>query len=182
MTDLQAYAKQTLKTIGIYKGQTILDCCCGDGTYTIPAAKLVGEEGLVYAIDRSDSKLDDLKDKIKLEKLQNIKIIEEDVESGISLPQRVEVVLLYDIFWYFGPRDKKTERLLKEVYKVAKDNAMISVFPTHTSSNGIKIFKEKMKATGFSLESEHTRKVVHEKHVEEGRILNFKKLSNTNYK
>jgi len=180
MRDLKAYAEQTLKTIGISKGQTVLDCCCGDGTYTIPAAKLVEKEGIVYAIDRNDSKLNDLKKKINSENLQNIKIIEEDVESGISLPQRVDVVLLYDIFWYFGPRDKKTENLLKEVFKLGKENALISVFPTHTSSNGIEYFKEKMKATGFSLESEYNRKVVHEDHIEKGKILNFKKIINTN--
>ncbi len=176
MRDLKAYAEQALKTIGISKGQTVLDCCCGDGTYTIPAAKLIGKGGLVYAIDRSNSKLDELKKKINLEKLQNIKIIEKDVELGIYLPNRVDVVLLYDIFWYFSPRDKKTENLLKEVYKVGKENAMISVFPTHISSNGIKYFKEKMKATGFSLESEYTIKVVHEDHIEKGKILNFKKI------
>ena len=57
---------EVLKGIGIEKGQTILDCCCGAGTYTIPAAQLVGKEGLVYAVDVSNGELNNLKQGVSL--------------------------------------------------------------------------------------------------------------------
>jgi metal-dependent hydrolase (beta-lactamase superfamily II) len=43
-----------------------LDCCCGAGTYTLPAARLVGKEGLVYAVDVNNGELNDLKQGVSL--------------------------------------------------------------------------------------------------------------------
>lgn len=40
-----------LKQIGISPGSYVLDYGCGSGSYTIPAAQLVGPEGKVYAAD-----------------------------------------------------------------------------------------------------------------------------------
>jgi precorrin-6B methylase 2 len=41
-----------LEDIGIKKGDVILDFGCGNGPYTIPAAKVVSKEGKVYAMDK----------------------------------------------------------------------------------------------------------------------------------
>ncbi|MFO7798076.1 MAG: methyltransferase domain-containing protein [Promethearchaeati archaeon] len=177
MDDLKKYAIQTLKDVGISKDQWVLDCCCGNGTYTIPAGELVGINGKVFAVDRNSSKLDDLKKKIKEKNLQNIEIIEEDVESGISLPKKVDIMLFYDIFWYFGAKEAKTVKLFEDMKKLAKENSLISVFPTHTSPNGVECFKKTMQKMGFILESEYNRKLVHENHIEKGILLNFRKKS-----
>jgi len=40
-----------LAEVGIKQGYTILDYGCGSGSYTIPAARLVGESGKIYALD-----------------------------------------------------------------------------------------------------------------------------------
>lgn len=42
---------------GLKNGQTVVDLGCGGGFYTLPAAKIVGSSGLVYAIDIQESKL-----------------------------------------------------------------------------------------------------------------------------
>lgn len=174
---LEKYAVEVLKEIGIKKGQTILDCCCGSGTYTIPAARLVGKEGLVYAVDLSKGELNDLKQGVSLGKLQNVKIIQEDVELRISLlDSSVDVVLFYDIFWYFRPTESKLSRLLQEIYRVAKPNALISVYPTHIDLNSLEYFKNEMKSKGFNLEGKCFRQVVHEKRIEKGKLLNFRKV------
>lgn len=174
---LEKYAVEVLKGIGIEKGQTILDCCCGAGTYTIPAAQLVGKEGLVYAVDVSNGELNDLKQGVNLGRLQNVEIIQEDVELRIPLSDSsVDVVLLYDIFWYFRPTESKLSKLLQEVYRVAKPDALISVYPTHIDSSSLKYFKNEMKNKSFNLESKYSRKIVHEKSIERGELLNFRKV------
>lgn len=43
-----------------------MDYCCGAGTYTLPAARLVGKEGLVYAVGVSNGELNDLKQGVSL--------------------------------------------------------------------------------------------------------------------
>jgi cyclopropane fatty-acyl-phospholipid synthase-like methyltransferase len=175
MNDLEKIASQVLKELGITNGQKILDCCCGDGNYTIPAAKLVGNKGKVYSIDRNSSKLEELKNKVIVEKLRNIEIIEEDIESGISVSENVDFILLYDVFWYFGAKETKTKNLIDEIKKIGTEDVLISVFPAHTSSKERNYFKKIMNEKGFTLESEYERDLVHEKHIEEGIILNFRR-------
>ena len=59
MTDneiwLKKYSEKLLREVGIKKGQTVLDFGCGKGNYTIPVAKIVGQDGFVYALDKSKS-------------------------------------------------------------------------------------------------------------------------------
>ena len=51
------YSVKFLKEVGIKKGDTIFDCCCGEGNYTIPAARIAGKNGTVYAMDMNKNKL-----------------------------------------------------------------------------------------------------------------------------
>ena len=41
--------ERALCEMGLQKGQTVLDYGCGIGSFSIPAAKMVGDEGVVYA-------------------------------------------------------------------------------------------------------------------------------------
>jgi ubiquinone/menaquinone biosynthesis C-methylase UbiE len=172
----QLQIEEVLKEIGITGGQHILDCCCGKGTYTIAAAMLAGEEGLVYAIDQNHKKLDELRSRAEMSGVQNIEIVDKDVTTQIPLADgTVDVVLLYDIFWYFRPTERKTHHLLKEVRRVAKQNALISVYPTHVDTYTLQYFKNQMKDEGFFLVSEYSRQLVHEDRMERGTLLNFRR-------
>ena len=42
---------KTLRGAGIQPGQTVLEVGCGTGFFTIPAAKLIGDEGCLVAMD-----------------------------------------------------------------------------------------------------------------------------------
>jgi len=44
---------------------TVLDHGCGPGFYTIPLAYLVGEKGMVYAVDSDRKSIQALEDKLK---------------------------------------------------------------------------------------------------------------------
>lgn len=173
------YIEEVLREIGIAEGHYILDCCCGSGTYTIAAAMLIGKEGLVYAIDKNNKKLNELRQKADLYGLKNIKIVEEDVVLKIPLSDSsVDFILLYDIFWYFRPTENEIKNLLKEVRRVAKPDALISVYPTHIDSNSLEYFKNEMKNKGFVLVNEYSRQLVHEENLERGILLNYKKVEN----
>jgi ubiquinone/menaquinone biosynthesis C-methylase UbiE len=49
-----------LLEIGINEGQSVLDFGCGSGTYSLPAAKLVGKKGRIYSVDVNQGTLDNL--------------------------------------------------------------------------------------------------------------------------
>jgi ubiquinone/menaquinone biosynthesis C-methylase UbiE len=51
--------------IGIREGMLVLDVGCGQGTYTVCLAKLVGETGKVVAIDISDEYLKEMNEALK---------------------------------------------------------------------------------------------------------------------
>jgi len=40
-----------LEVAGLKSGQKVLEVGCGPGFFTLPAAKIVGEEGYIYAVD-----------------------------------------------------------------------------------------------------------------------------------
>ena len=168
--------ESTLREVGIGEGHHVLDCCCGSGTYAIPAGVLVGKEGLVYAVDEDDAKLRQLRGRAESLGLRNIRVIRRNVELEIPLPDRaVDFVLLYDIFWYFRPAEKKTRDLLKEVARVAGTNAAVSVYPTHIDQNGLRLFSEAMQENGFDLLSERSRRLVHERSLVTGTLLTYGK-------
>jgi|FaiFalFF_MnMetaG_3_1042247.scaffolds.fasta_scaffold12570_5 ubiquinone/menaquinone biosynthesis C-methylase UbiE len=54
---------EILKSCGLSKGMTMVDVGCGSGYFTIPASKIVGENGRVYAVDIQEEMLDKLKER-----------------------------------------------------------------------------------------------------------------------
>ena len=63
---------KVLFELGIRAGNAVLDFGCGSGTYTIPAAKLVGTGGRVYALDINSKFLNKIEERAKQEGLTNI--------------------------------------------------------------------------------------------------------------
>jgi len=70
--ELESRAIEVLERIGIRRGQNVLDFGCGSGTYTIPAAKIVCEQGRVYALDKDNEVLDELMQRAESTDLKNI--------------------------------------------------------------------------------------------------------------
>ena len=59
---LRGHIEEVLTEIGIEENQRVLDFGCGSGAYAIPAAKLVGKKGRIYALDKSAGALETLKE------------------------------------------------------------------------------------------------------------------------
>lgn len=171
--EIEQKAVMILKEIGIKKGQTVLDFGCGSGNYTIPAAKIVGEKGCVYALDKDEEALKELMQRVENHKLKNVEIIKTSGDIDIRLDNdSVDAVLLYDIFWYFPLEDPRLSELLNEVYRVLKPDGLLSVYPKHIDSERL---KEKIESAGFHLKSVYSGQVIHIGNLENGEILNYRK-------
>lgn len=172
-----------LKHIGIKRGQKVLDFGCGPGNYTIPAARVVGEQASVYALDEDKEALDRLMSKAKLKGLKNIVRLDTPGKSGIALDnESVDVVLLYDILhYYYFPEEDDRRQLLCEVYRVLKPNGLLSVYPTHLESDmepKMDSVRREIEGANFHEENEYTGMImVHDDNIEEGRVINFRKKS-----
>ena len=171
---LESQALKVLGGAGIKRGQAVLDFGCGSGTYTIPAAKIVGELGRVYALDKDKGVLDELTQKAESAGLKNIERMDTSGEIKIELTnESVDVVLLFDVFHsYYFPQADDRRRLLSEIYRIMKPTAFISVWPKHMESET----EDEVEEANFHLEKELSEMLIHDnRNLEKGKILNFRK-------
>jgi ubiquinone/menaquinone biosynthesis C-methylase UbiE len=174
--ELESRAIEVLERIGIRRGQAVLDFGCGYGTYTIPSAEIVGEEGRVYALDKHKEALDELIQKAESACLKNIERMETSGELEIELTdESVDVVLLFDVFHsFYFPQAGDRRRLLGEIYRIMKPSAFlsISVWPNLIEPEA----KDEIKNANFRLENEVSEVFTHDnKNLGMRRVLNFRK-------
>ncbi len=74
-----------LSALGLQPGETLVDVGCGPGYFAIPAAKLVGATGRVYAVDISLEMLMRLGQRLYAEGLANVQPVLSR-ETNIPLP------------------------------------------------------------------------------------------------
>jgi ubiquinone/menaquinone biosynthesis C-methylase UbiE len=120
---------ELLRQLGIRPKQTVLDFGCGSGTYTITAARIVGAQGMVYALDKDGEALDELMQKATSVGLKNIERMETSGEVDIELKdESVDAVFLFDVFHsFFFPQADARRRLLEEIYRIMKPSAFVSI-------------------------------------------------------
>ncbi len=170
------YAKKALAHVGIRKGQIILDFGAGEGYYVLPISEILGKEGMVYAYDKDVYALSRLNNSKEEKGIENITIVKSKGQT-YSLPFRdafFDVVLLYDVLHsYYFNQDERL-KILKEVFRILKDDGFISVFPKHI---GEREFEKEAKISGFCLFKRIPLKLLHYGFLEDGIIFNFKKCT-----
>lgn len=172
-----------LRKIGINSGQTILDFGCRVGHYTIPAAKAVGNDGIVYAIDTEQHALKELRRKAKAHNLTIIRTIKTSGQMKLPLEsETVDVVFFYDVLHYFGNNDRK--KLYQEAFRVLKQDGLLSVYPKHIlEDEPIQQFKElnlndvkrEIEGSGFHFKEKYCGIISHDDGLNQGCVLNFRK-------
>jgi ubiquinone/menaquinone biosynthesis C-methylase UbiE len=116
--------------LGLREGQTVLDFGCGPGSFTIPAAQMVGEGGKVYALDIHPLAIKAVDKKAREKRLTNIATILSERDTGLP-EESIDVILLYDTIHMI--RDK--QGLLKELHRVLKSDGLLSVWAPHLKVN-----------------------------------------------
>lgn len=150
---LERDAEAVLRAVGIRSGQRVLDYGCGSGTFAIPAARIVGEKGKVYALDVSGRALVRVKDRAARKGLANIETILSDETEVASLLGHgsVDVVLLYDVLHLV--EDK--EPLLGELHEILVADGFLSIYPMHLEDEEVLKLAERNKL--FILRDQYRR-------------------------
>ncbi len=118
---------------GIEKGIRILDFGCGLGFNTIPAAKAVGKEGEVFALDVSLQSIKIMKKKIQRNRLDNVALIQSGCDTGLA-DKSVDLVFLHNTL----PLVKEKQQVLDELTRVIKTGGKLS----YMSRSGSRIYGE----------------------------------------
>lgn len=176
---LRSRGEGFLREAGVSRGQSVLDFGCGEGKYTIPAARIVGRRGRVYAADKDRKKLSGLMRTARKEGLGNVVPVRAVDGRGIPVRgARIDLVLLYDVLHRgYLPEEFQRAATLRCVYRVLKPGGVLSCYPTHLKKYGMtfeRVLKEVRRA-GFRLKGERRRTLVHDGNVTRGRLFRFMK-------
>ena len=119
------------RRLGLGPGMSVVDLCCGDGYFTAPLSRILGERGRIVAVDMLPAMLDAAKAHVAREGLGNVTWIEADARdlSGL-ITEPVEMVLLTNTF--HGVSDKAG--LAREVAAVLRSGGRFVVVNWHALS------------------------------------------------
>lgn len=104
----------------------VADFGAGGGYFTIPLARLVGENGKVYAIDIQKQVLDLIKSKANLEHLLNVEAVWADLEllkGSRLMDNAVDFVMVANILFQV---EKKRE-VLQEAWRVVRSGGELVI-------------------------------------------------------
>jgi ubiquinone/menaquinone biosynthesis C-methylase UbiE len=116
---------KTLQIADVQPSQIILEVGCGTGFFTIPAAKMIGDQGILIAMDASSGFLKVVTKKVKNANLNNVSIVQRDaLNTGLETASIDKVLLFGVIPFPLLPLDK----LLPEMHRVLKPDATMAVW------------------------------------------------------
>jgi len=120
-------AERVLQETGLKSGDKFLDVGCGDGYFSIAAAKIVGNKGKVYAIDSYEESIVVLKQQIHREGIGNIEAIVADVTQKMPLPKAIiDVCLMANVMHGFLANGE-VPSVMTEIARIMKLGSTLAV-------------------------------------------------------
>ena len=120
-------AQALFRELRLKKGIAFLDVACGRGMYTIAVSKIIGEKGIVFAVDLWGEAIASLKNEVSARGISNIKAKVADVGKRIPLKGRTIDVVLMATVLHDLVESGKAEGALKETGRVLKPGGMFAV-------------------------------------------------------
>ena len=118
-----------LKAAGLKPGQKVLEVGCGPGFFTIPAAKIVGGEGFVYAVDVHPLAIERVNEKIEREGIKNLEpILANASDTGLA-DRIIDIAFLFGLQYIAGG----LENVIAEIQRILKPEGVLSFEKTRGS-------------------------------------------------
>lgn len=125
--DLLQNPRKSLARAQLRKGMSVVDYGCGPGSFTIPAAELVGEEGRVFAVDIHPLAIRAVKQKASRKGLQNVEaILVQEYDTGIQ-ESSIDRVLLIDTIHLIDDPDA----LFRSLHRMLKPDGLLFMQKGH---------------------------------------------------
>ncbi|BBD72866.1 hypothetical protein HS1genome_1255 [Sulfodiicoccus acidiphilus] len=105
-------------------GMVVADVGCGAGYYTLPLAKVVGPQGLVFAVDSDEAAVRVLRERAEKEGLKNVKAYVSPAEKLDFIPSAsVDFVLSKDLLCC----TVKHKEVVRELARIVKPGGTIYI-------------------------------------------------------
>ena len=180
---LGIYGKKFIEQIGIQTGDVVIDFGCAKGIYSAAIAQVVGEQGLVHAIDNDPDAIDELKKKVVEYKCENIvQVIHADHIPEWIEEETIDFILCYDVLHYLE-RDERAQ-LYQDILPILKSaTGVLSIHPKHTVDDDFPYWNFKDMTTkdvvmevesyGYQYEEKITSLLFHNDNLEHSSVFNF---------
>ncbi|OYT62772.1 MAG: hypothetical protein B6U69_01050 [Thermofilum sp. ex4484_15] len=187
MNWIENHIIKLFKKLGIREGMKILDFGCGSGNYTIPIALIVGNRGVVYAIDKEDrgywpgEGLNELRERISRYGLVNVTVIKTKGELRLPLSSNsIDFALLFDVLHtYYFPTSAQRIKLIREIHRVLKPGGCLLYYPgdpeVFHNVYEIDTIKAEIVSQHFTLLSVHEDLLIHENNLVKGHVYKYVK-------
>ena len=115
-----------LQGAGIRPGMKVLEVGCGTGFFTITAARMLGEQGALIAMDMLPQSVEVVTKKVQAADLDNVQVIKGDALDTKLEPESIDEVLIFGVIPApMLPMDK----LLAEMYRILRPGGVMAVWP-----------------------------------------------------
>jgi ubiquinone/menaquinone biosynthesis C-methylase UbiE len=121
-------SEEILSDLNLKGDETFLDAGCGDGYISKKAIEKYLPNGKVYAVDSYPGSVNDLKNFIAENNLDNLIAIEADITEGISEVDdgSVDVVFMLNVFHGFKQSNQR-EDVINEFKRIIKSDGKIAI-------------------------------------------------------
>ncbi len=117
-------ARKMLLAAGLKESYKVLEVGCGPGFFTLPAAEIVGDKGVIYANDFNPFAIKKVDKKILKSGVKNVQTMLEDVTETSLKEQSVNLAFFFGVIHSLMNILEKT---LKEMYRILNDEGTIVI-------------------------------------------------------
>lgn len=115
-----------LRGADIHSGQTVLEVGCGTGYFTLPAARLLGDQGCLVAMDVLPASVEEVSRKVQSANVKNVRVVKGDALNTLLDAESMDAVLLFGVI----PAPMlPLNQLLPEMHRILKPGGTMAVWP-----------------------------------------------------
>lgn len=116
-------ASVIIDLLGLQPGMKVLDAGCGPGRLSIPAAKAIGSQGELTALDLQSGMLDRVQENTRSAGLSNIRLVQAGLGEGKMEKAYYDRAMLVTVLGEIPEQ----EAAMKEIYRALKPGGILSV-------------------------------------------------------
>jgi ubiquinone/menaquinone biosynthesis C-methylase UbiE len=113
-----------LAEVGVAKGMKVADIGAGYGFFAFPAAEMVGDEGVVYAVEPNARRAAEISKRVEERDVKNLKVLEAGVEDIREISAgEVDIAMSMSSFHHFAD----AKRGLLELGRIVRPGGLVYI-------------------------------------------------------
>lgn len=132
-------ADQILQQAGIHDGMMVVDIGCGPGYFTMPARRLAGDEGRVWAVDVQQPMLDHVYNRCQIGRIRGVRLV---LSSERIVPLDDGMADFVIMAWVLNEAGYPAD-LVAEAKRILKPHGFIAVMDWHKQAKDLALPTER---------------------------------------